>query len=128
MEKEEIVTRTGKIWLGEDGILRFIYSPGTEVTLTDTKENVAVASKIIKGKRLPALTDFRGLKSMTREARVYYSGEEVAKYVNAGAVVIGSPVSRIIGNFFMGLNKSIIPNRLFTSESQAIEWLKGFIE
>ena len=128
MEKEEIVTRTGKIWLGEDGILRFIYSPGTEVTLTDTKENVAVASKIIKGKRRPALTDFRGLKSMTREARVYYSGEEVAKYVNAGAVVIGSPVSRIIGNFFMGLNKSIIPNRLFTSESQAIEWLKGFIE
>jgi len=128
MENEIIVTRTGKIWLGEDGVLRLIYSSGAKVTLTDVKENVVVASKIINGKRRPALTDFRGLKSMTREARVYYSGEEVAKYVNAGAVLIGSPVSKIIGNFFLGLNKSIIPNRLFTSESAAIEWLKGFIE
>jgi hypothetical protein len=84
--------------------------------------------KISKGKKLPLLVDSRNIKSMEREARVYYAGEEGRKSVSACALLIGSPVSRVIGNFFMGLNKPLVPTRLFTSETEAIEWLRRFIE
>ncbi len=40
--------------------------------------------------------------------------------------VISSPVSRVIGNFFMGLNKPISPTRLFTDPHKAIQWLHTF--
>lgn len=127
MEKEEII-RTGKIWLEGDGIVRFTYFPKVEVTLADAKKSIAVVLKISKGKTQPLFVDSRGIKSMEREARTYYAGEEAAKAVSACALLIGSPISRVIGNFFLGINKPKFPVKLFTSESEAIEWLRRFIE
>jgi len=64
---------------------------------------------------------------MDREARRYFAGEETAKVESAAALLIESPLSKAIGNFFMGLNKPIVPTRLFTSEAEALAWLKGFV-
>jgi hypothetical protein len=36
-------------------------------------------------------------------------------------------MSRVIGNFFIGFSRTNIPTRLFTSEAEAIDWLKTFI-
>jgi hypothetical protein len=44
--------------------------------------------------------------------------------VSAFAIIIQSPLSRVIGNFFMGLNKPRVPARLFKSEKEAVKWLK----
>ena len=126
--ENEVMLRTCKIWLGEDGIARSIYFPNAEETLADAKEYIATVVKISKGKRCPLFVDMRNCKSITREAREYYAGEKSAKAVSAAAGLIGSPVSRIIGNFFMRLNKPVLPTKIFTSETEALEWLKGFIE
>jgi len=128
MEDEVILTRTAKIWLGEDGITRITYFRNTEDMLVDAKEMVATVWNINKGKKTSLLVDKRVIKSMDREAREYYAGEEAAKTVNATALLIGSPVSRIIANFYIRLNKPKFPVKLFTSETEAIEWLKGFME
>ena len=126
MEEEEIVTRIAKIYLGEDSIVRAAYFPKAEETLTDAKENIAAVAKVSKGQKYPILVDYRKVKSVAREARAYYAGKETAKVVNAVAILIGSLVSRVIANFFLGLNKPKFPVKLFTSEADAIEWLKGF--
>jgi hypothetical protein len=68
-----------------------------------------------------------GLVAMDREARLFFAGEETAKVESAAALIIDSLLSRAIGNFFMGLNKPIIPTRLFTSEAEALAWLKGLV-
>ena len=39
-----------------------------------------------------------------------------------------SPLTRAIGNFFLGLNKPLMPTRLFTSEEEALAWLKTFVK
>ncbi len=39
----------------------------------------------------------------------------------------GAPLSRAIGNIFMGLNKPDFPLRLFTSDAEALAWLTGFL-
>jgi len=36
-----------------------------------------------------------------------------------------SPLSRAVGNIFLGVNRPLVPCRLFTSEPQALAWLRG---
>ena len=128
MESEVTLTRMAKIWLGDDGIVRVEYFPDVEETLADAKENIETIMKVSKRKKCPILVDGRNLKSITREARTYYAGEEAGKVVNVAVFLIRSPVNKIIGNFFMNFNKPKYPVKLFTSETDAIEWLKGFIK
>jgi hypothetical protein len=37
--------------------------------------------------------------------------------------VVSSPVSRVIGNVYLRLNRSSTPTRLFTGENDAVAWL-----
>jgi hypothetical protein len=121
-------TRVARLWLGEDGIVRIIHVPGAEVTLEDAKETMAAYLKINQGKKRPLLVDTKTMHSMTRETRQYYAGEEAAQVASAVAVVVGTPVSRVLGNFYIGLGNPNLPTRLFSSEDEALEWLKGYIE
>jgi hypothetical protein len=120
--------RTLTIWLEGDGIVRLKLKPNVQITLQDVQASVRAVSELCGGKRSPALVDMRGLMSMDREARVFLAGEETAKVESAAALIIESPLTRAIGNFFMGLNKPLIPTRLFTSEAEALAWLKGFLQ
>ena len=124
----EITTRTERIWLGEDGIVRSIHLPGAEQTLADAVENLrAVEALLPQGRRSPILVDSRGLASMTREARAYYAGPELARLAVALAIVGGSPVSRMIGSFFLRLSRPAVPTRLCTDEADALAWLRGYL-
>ncbi len=42
-------------------------------------------------------------------------------------MLIKSPVSKIVGNFYIQFSKPTIPTRLFTEEKKAIAWLTQFI-
>lgn len=128
MENEGIVTRVNKVWVGEDGIARIIHFPGVELTLADAEETMAAYLKLNNGKRLPLFIDTKTMKSMSRESRQYYAGEEAAKVASAAAIIVGTPVSRVLGNFYIGLSNPHLPSRLFSSEDEALEWLKGYIE
>jgi len=128
MENEQIVTRLNTVWLGEDGIARVIHVPGAEVTLESAQETMAAYLKLNKGKRRPLFVDTKSMKTIEREARKYYAGEEAAKVACAVALIVDSPVSRVLGNFYLGLSNPHLPTRLFSSEAEALEWLKGYIE
>jgi hypothetical protein len=62
---------------------------------------------------------------MERAAR-----EELAtvKGVTSVAILIDSALSRLIGNVLLNFSKPVTPMRLFTSETEANQWLKGFLE
>ncbi len=128
MTDKSIETRTAKIWFGEDGILRIVLNPGAELTLADVEEHIAAARKITGGCKAPLLMDSCRIKSVSREARQFATREEAAKFISAQALLVGSPISRVIASFFLGLNKTPHPTKIFTSESEATEWLKGFVE
>ncbi len=115
------------VWREDDGIVRMKVKPNMQVNLQDVQASVHAVSELCGGKRSPILVDMRGLMSMDREARTFLAGEETAKVESAAALIIASPLTRAIGNFFMGLNKPLIPTRLFTSEAEALAWLKGFV-
>jgi hypothetical protein len=108
--------------------VRIIWDPGAEVTLDDARQTMAAYLKINKGKRRPLLVDTKTMKSLAREARKYYAGEEAASVACAVAIIVGTPVSRVLGNFYIGLSNPRLPSRLFTSEDEALKWLQTYLE
>ena len=98
------------------------------VDLKVAKEEVAAYVVLCKNEARPILVDIRNIKSVTGEARSHLAGEESAKVTRAVALLISSPLSRIIGKFFLGLNKTSFPSKLFTSEEEAFLWLRGFLK
>ena len=66
--------------------------------------------------------DVSNIGGISVDARKYF-----AKAVNprsrACALLVGSGISRILGNFLVGFNKPPIPTRLFTDKQKALQWL-----
>ncbi len=122
---KEVQNRIEKIWLREDGIIQDFVLPTAEYTLEDAKQGLAAIDQVSNGKLHPILVDTRNIKTMERAAR-----EELAavKGVTSAAILIDSALSRMIGNVLITFSKPVIPMRLFTSEAEAIEWLKGYLE
>ena len=77
-------------------------------------------------KQTRVLIDMTEVTEIAKEARDYFANERTASIQRATALLIKSPVSRVIGNFFLGLNKPISPTRLFTDPERAIGWLQTF--
>ena len=127
MENEEVETQTGTFRLGEDGIIRGVIVSSEEHNLTHAKENSEAVQKVSNGNKSPLFIDISRCKSITREARTHYAREQVGEEVNAIALLIDSPVSRVIGNLFIGFNKPKHPLKLFNSETNAIKWLLDFM-
>jgi len=118
---------TARFWTDDYGILRADAYAGVEQTLDDAKAQIAVHRQDLGGERRPLLVDIRTVRSVSREARVYYAGYAAAELYSATAFLVESPLSRALGNFFIGLNRPMFPTRLFTSEQEAITWLSQYL-
>ena len=123
-----IETGVDRQWLGEDGILYIETLPNAEITLADAQLSTETLKQATGGKKRPLLTDISRQKSMSREAREHMAGEAVENYVLALALVMTSPVGKVLGNLYFRLSNPSFPVRLFTSKSEAVEWLKSFLE
>jgi hypothetical protein len=119
--------RTFFTWLGNDGICRTVAKPMAEIDLEAAKENTAAVFTFFSDRKFPLLVDARDVKSMTREARQHLSINGRETLITSFAILVKSPLSRVIGNFFMGINRPSVPARVFDNETQAIEWLKTFL-
>jgi hypothetical protein len=114
-------------WMGPDGIVRTKVKPNFDVTLGHAMENSEAVNSLRKGNKFPLLIDARDIHSITREAREFFTTRGRDTNINCMAVLIRSTISRVIGNFFMGINKPAVPTRLFESEKDAEKWLKKFL-
>ena len=122
---QPVEVRTQFIWRDGDGIIRVKIKPHIDLNLADAQEALRAIDGLCEGRKRPVLVDITEIKSMDREARVFFAGPETAQVESAAALVVRSPLTRAIGNFFMGLNKPLFPTRLFTSEAEALSWLKS---
>lgn len=122
-----IETRAQHLWIDDEGIVHVIVKPHAEVSLPDAVEAVRAVAQLGEEVKRPTLVDMRSVKSITRDARMYFAGAETAKAETATALIVGSPLTRAIGNFFLGLNKTTLPCRLFTTEADALAWLRGYL-
>lgn len=115
-----------KIWLDEDGIVRLVYAPGAVVTLKEAKEGGAAIIDLCQRAKKPVFIDARRLRNVDREARQFSVGEEAATPWIKAMAVLASPITKVLGELFNRINKPPYPIRLFTSEDEALRWLRNY--
>ena len=121
-------TKTEEIKMLTSGIIHCKVLPDTFLTEDDARENIEAISRMAKGKRVPVIVDIRAAKGASKEARKFFGKKEVAEVQSACAMITGSPLTKLLGNFFIGVNKPLFPTKLFTDEKDALNWLHQIIK
>ena len=109
------------------GIIKIVYQDEHEFNINDAKETLNDIEELTKGKAFPILKIPGKYSSIDNEARRFISSPEGMKCSSAEAFVTTFLPHRIIGNFYMKINKPVKPTAFFETEQQAVEWLKQFI-
>ena len=115
-----------RVDLREDGILAYHPIPGLVLTHEVALQVLVVGMQITDAPR-PTLVLMQDMARVEREARAFLASQEYMRLCSQTALVVGSPVSRVIGNFFVGLNRPSYPYKLFDDPELAAEWLRGFV-
>ena len=112
-------------WMGADGIARTKVKANAVVTLEDAQENSVLVNSFFVDEKFPLLIDSRGINSISREARSFFTTNGRETNTMAFAILIDSAVSKVVGNFFLGINKPAVPTKLFRNEKDALHWLRN---
>lgn len=125
----QVELRSVEIKLRSDGIMQFELKPIDSFSINDLKEvNAAAEALGGEGKVYPRLTFVKHFLNMDRELRAYAASEESNRTTTAAAFVTNILALKFIGNFYISFNKPVRPTRIFSSEEEAIEWLKTFTQ
>ena len=108
----------------EPDLVEILVKARAEVTLEAARDNHEATMQLTQGRRFVVLVDARPARGITREAREYYADPAVLQHTIAQAILIDSGISRVVGNFFIGLNRTPFPTQLFTDREAAIAWLR----
>jgi hypothetical protein len=111
----------------EDGIICFSYKQNI-VTLDIAKLGVEIRLNSSGFKPKAMFVDLRNIKTVTKEARDYYTSTEAIQLLTATAVLTESVLTKTIVTFFLNFNKPKLPFRMFTNKGKAFAWLKEFEE
>lgn len=110
-----------------DGIICTAAKPGVDIVLGFAIENSLVVNELCHGRKHPLLIDLKHLKSITPQARAYFSARDRETDICAFAFLIHSAFQRMVGNIFIQFNNPPLPTRLFTDETIALNWLRTYI-
>lgn len=106
----------------DGGIFRVVIDEGAVVAAEDVRAWIDAQLRTVPG-CVPVLVDTTRIRAMTREAQEATVTKDLVGRTSRVAVLVGSPVSVMIGNFFLILARPSYPARLFTSEAEARAWL-----
>ena len=123
---ERISFTNFSIQILEPGYYEIFVNENVEFSVDDFQQ-LLESQKKLGGKQLPVLiicsnhvsTDIELLKSLSKNAN--------NPFTKADAFVITSMAQRILGNFYVKINKPERPTQLFSDKSEALGWLKQFL-
>lgn len=119
----EGVHEHAQVFLDPRGIFRVSYSHGSRIELDDVLWIRARHQQVAGPRKIPVLVDARNVRSMSLTARRAAAGPEIARITSRLVVIVGGPVSAVIGNFFTRVARPSYPTRLFTEVDAAEAWL-----
>jgi hypothetical protein len=113
------------MWLRPDGIVQVVWAQGTVMLLEDATAATEAVARLTGGRRSPLLADVREAGQSERPARLEFARRD--DVVSAVALIVGTPLSRIMGTFFINVSRPPMPTRLFDDEASALAWLHAFV-
>lgn len=120
-------TRTCEIFVDEFGILHVKFLGGVIIDIEDAVDNFLVARNLTKGKAFLKLIDERKIFKIKKNASSFVEKENKSKKLIAKAIVVNFFITKYIRLFFLNREGSKFPVKIFTSEKEALKWLKSFL-
>ncbi|WP_052665176.1 STAS/SEC14 domain-containing protein [Nitriliruptor alkaliphilus] len=120
MDQDEITGANFRVYRLVPGVVRCDHPQGAEVNAQDAHEVVEAIATLAGGEPTPVLVDLRGTRTVSREARRIFRESRAPSKL---AMYVGSPLSRTIANFFIGVARPDVPARVFTDLDDAQGWL-----
>ena len=111
------------IFLRNDNIVQIHMQNNFECELEDSQRILECIKQVSKEKKYPLLAIYSDFNSFSKEAKDFVS---VSTATVADALVGNGVAFKIIGNFYLRINKPIRPTRLFNDVESALQWLKQF--
>jgi hypothetical protein len=114
-----------RIWLRPDGIVQVVLTSRATMVLEDVIAALEAMAQLTGGRRSPLLMDLHDVSPQDRSVRMELARRD--DLVSAVALIVGTPLSRMMANFFLSVNKPLYPTRLFDNEASALAWLLEFV-
>lgn len=109
-----------------EGILHVTYEYGLSISYEAAREIVRKRIEYTNNVPYPLLILDRGVRSIDKEARDFFSSKDGTKNIIASALVLESIYSSLLGNFFVKITQPDIPVKIFTNKSRALKWLQHY--
>ncbi len=122
-----IVLGPSSLWLDSDGVARVDVARGARLEAEHAEELLSALGALCHGGPTPLVSDIRGLCAASREFRERMAGEQAERLICASALIVDTPVSKVIGAFFLRLNAQLYPTRIYTDEDAASCWARDFL-
>jgi hypothetical protein len=123
----KITTRTAVIsYDSVSRILRIKIMEDSDIEIADALQNYEATKILTKNDKYFVLVDGRVSLSVSREARAFAAQSKNDGCI-ASAFIITSTANKLIGNFYLNVNKPSITTKIFSSEEKAIEWLESLL-
>ncbi len=110
----------------ERGFVRVECKAGVKIGKEEAEMFNQARSSISPLKKHLCFMDASQVSYISRGSRSLAAGKETDNITIAFAIFISSPIGRVLGNFFIQVDKPPYPTKLFTDEDQAIKWLLEF--
>jgi hypothetical protein len=122
--KPQAIDTKYALYILEDGIMHITWHHGIAINIDIAKEMVEERIQQCNGKTKLILVDINGLVSIDTTSRKFLASEHATIGVTAGALIVGSLISKLAGNVYITVDKPRLPMRLFTDKIKAIKWLQ----
>lgn len=112
-----------RMWLRPDGIVHLVWLPRTAADVDDAIAAFEAMAQLTGGRRSPLLVDMREIGPHDRATRAEWARH--LDLVTAVALIVGTPLSRMMGNLFINMKRPTTPLHLFDNEASALAWLRA---
>lgn len=112
------------VTLLEEGIVENVVKPGAVMDMEDILKLKTLNSSITNGRRYCILVTAGYLSTITKEARELSASAEFSVSTIAKALLVSSSGQRMVGNFYLQVNKPSIKTKLFSDREKALNWLR----
>ncbi|MDG1850111.1 MAG: hypothetical protein P8I82_06485 [Flavobacteriales bacterium] len=120
----EIRTSNELLTLDEDGIVHLKFPVKTKHNLETIREHLEGVEELDEnGQGVLLLVHFKNLVGMDKFSRKFVNTDRMVKVHKACAMLVHNPLSQLIANFFLGINKPNFVISSFTNIENAKQWL-----
>ena len=127
--QELIETPIADLWIDDESIVHICFKATSSHGLEEAQTVVTAHNQLAGGKPCLVLADIQRVTTgADRNAREHYVSEESSRYKLGMAMLVASPMQRMLGNVFFKINRPPYPTRLFSEQEKALSWLRSIKE